>query len=129
MDRHTFLTWTSGSQWILFVAVILIVFSWIEHKKGLQQAGQILFFLLGTISLWIILSGQIVLPETVPGTKVPVEAKALTYFSGLVMNGILGLAAFVLGWKNRWLVKPLNILLVVTSLVLFFMVYHLLQQR
>jgi|GEM_PF-314406 len=128
MDRHLFLAWTSSSQWILFLAVILIIYSWIEKKKRIQQAGQILFFLLGTFSLWIILSGQIVVPEVPTAPDTPVEAKALTYFYGLIMTGILGLLSFLLGWRqSRWL-KPVNIMLVSAALILFFMVYHLQQQ-
>ena len=103
MDRHTFLAWTTSSQWILFLAVILIIFSWIEQKKRIQQAGQILFFLLGIFSLWIILGKQIVVPDVLQGEETPVEARALTYFSGLVLTGILGLVAFLLGWsQSKW---------------------------
>lgn len=128
MDRHTFLAWTTSSQWILFLAVILIIFSWVERKKGIQQAGQILFFLLGIFSLWIILSGQIGIPNVLQGQDPPVEAKALTYFSGLMVTGVLGLIAFFLGWRqSRW-VKPVNMILVAAALLLFFMVYHLQQQ-
>ncbi|MGV8095037.1 MAG: hypothetical protein AB2L24_24550 [Mangrovibacterium sp.] len=128
MDRHTFLTWTTSSQWILFFAVILIIFSWVEKKKNIQLAGQILFFLLGAFSFWIIFSKQITVPEVLQGQDTPVEAKALTYFSGLILTGTLGLTAFLLGWRNSKWVKPVNIILVITALVLFFMVYHLQQQ-
>jgi predicted membrane channel-forming protein YqfA (hemolysin III family) len=128
MDRHIFLAWTTSSQWILFLAVILIIFSWIEQKKQIQQAGQILFFLLGIFSLWIILGEQIVVPDGLQGGETPVEARALTYFSGLVLTGILGLVAFLLGWRQSKWVKPVNIILVTTALVLFFMVYHLQKQ-
>jgi hypothetical protein len=128
MDRHTFLAWTTSSQWVLFLAVALIIFSWIERKKRIQEAGQILFFLLGIFSLWIILSRQIAVPEFVQVGETSVEAKALAYFTGLVLTGALGLVAFLLGWvQPRW-VKPVNIILVVTALFLFFMVYRLQQQ-
>lgn len=125
MDRYTLLAWTTSSQWILFLAVILIIFSWIEQKKRIQQAGQILFFLLGIFSLWIILDEQIVVPDVLQGEETPVEAKALAYFSGLVLTGILGLIAFLLGWRQPKWVKPVNIILFATALILFFMVYHL----
>lgn len=128
MDRHTFLIWTTSSQWILFLAVTLIIFSWVERRKVIQLAGQVLFFLLGIISLWIILSGQIMVPEVFQGQPPPAEARALTYFSGLIVTGGIGLAAFLLGWfQSKW-VKPVNIILVAAALLLFFMVYHLQQQ-
>ena len=128
MDRHTFLAWTSGSQWMLFLAVILIIVSWAERKKGIQAAGQILFFLLGLFSFWIILSKQIVVPEVLQGQGSPAEAKALTYFSGLLAAGIMGLTAFLLGWRRSKWAKPVNIVLVAAGLLLFFMVYHLQRQ-
>jgi len=128
MDRHTFLTWTTGSQWILFLAVILIIFSWAERKKRIQQAGQVLFFLLGIFSLWILASRQIVVPDVLQGQAPPVEAKALTYFFGLMVTGVLGMTGFFLGWRQSTWVKPVNIILVVTALFLFFMVYKLQRQ-
>lgn len=128
MDRYTFLAWTTSSQWILFLAVILIIFSWVEQKRKIQQAGQLLFFLLGTFSLWVILNGQIVVPDIEQGEETPVEANALTYFFGLVLTGVLGLTSLVLGWKQSKWVKPLNVVLILIALALFFMVYHLQQQ-
>lgn len=128
MDRHVFLAWTSCSQWILFLAMILIIFSWVERKKGVQSAGQILFVLLGIFSLWIIFSGQITAPE-VPQYQMPSpEIKALTYFSGLVVTGVMGLVALLLRWRGSKWVKLINGLLVAASLLLFFMVYQLQRQ-
>lgn len=128
MDRHTFLAWTTGTQWTLFLAVILIIFYWIEQKEKIRQAGQILFFLLGVFSLWIILDGQITVPPVAPGKETPAEAKALTYFSGLVLTGFLGLISFILGWRYPKRAKPVDIVLVAIALLLFFMVYHLQRQ-
>ncbi|MDD4189951.1 MAG: hypothetical protein PHI28_01350 [Mangrovibacterium sp.] len=128
MDRHAFLAWTSGSQWILFLAMILIIFSWVEQKKGVQPAGHILFVLLGIFSLWMILSGQIAVPK-VPNGQIPsAEVKALTYFSGLVITGAMGLAALLLKWCGSKWVKLVNGLLVAFALLLFFMVYQLQRQ-
>lgn len=125
MDRQTFLTLTTSSQWVLFLAIGLIIFSWIEKKKLIQQFGQAAFFLLGIFALWVILSDQIVVPEMVAKNLVPVEAKALTYFSGLVVIGFVGLLAFVLGAvKSSW-TKFANMILVAVGMALFFMVYQL----
>jgi predicted membrane channel-forming protein YqfA (hemolysin III family) len=128
MDRHIFLALTTSSQWMLFLAMALIIFSWIEQKKRILQAGQMLFLLLGVLSLWIILGGLIPVPDVLPREETPVEAKALTYFSGLVLTGILGFASFLLGWRQSKWTKPVNIVLVAIALALFFMVYHLQQQ-
>ncbi|MEN6453165.1 MAG: hypothetical protein ABFD10_02835 [Prolixibacteraceae bacterium] len=128
MDRHIFLALTTSSQWMLFLAIILIIFSWIEQKKRILQAGLLLFFLVGTLSLWIILGKLISVPDVLPQGKIPTEAKTLTYFYGLVLTGILGLASFLLEWRQSKWTKPVNIALIGIAVVLFFMVYHLQQQ-
>ncbi|MEL7589624.1 MAG: hypothetical protein AAGU19_23115 [Prolixibacteraceae bacterium] len=126
MDRHLFLAWTTSTQWTLFFAMVMIIISWVDRKKKVRQAGQILFFLLGIFSLWILLSKQIVVPEVQSGLPLP-EAKALTYFRGLVITGVTGLGGFLLGLtKPRW-EKFADIVLIVAALMLFFMVYNLQQ--
>jgi len=125
MDRQLFLMLTSSSQWLLFLAIGLIIFSWIEKRSKVRQLGQVVFGLLGIFALWVILSGKMVVPETLPGAPVPVEARAMIYFSGLVLTGALGLFAFLLGRAGILWGKYLNILLVAIGLALFFMVYHL----
>ena len=127
MDRHLFLAWTTSTQWILFIAVIMIIISWIDRKKKIRQAGQILFFLLGLFSLWILLSKQIAVPEVQQTAVAPPELMALTYFSGLVITGIIGLAGFMVGLAQlRW-ERFVNVILVTSALLLFFMVYNLQQ--
>ena len=125
MDRQLFLTLTSSSQWLLFLAIGLIIFSWIEKKQVIRQSGQLAFGILGVFALWVVLSGKVVVPETLPGASVPVEARAMIYFSGLVLTGALGLFAFLLGRTGISLGKYLNMLLVAIGLALFFMVNHL----
>lgn len=128
MDRQTFLALATSSQWLLFIAMSLIIYSWIERKKMIQQAGQLLFVILGIFALWVIFSGQIMVPKVSPDNAAPVEARLLTYFSGLVFTAFLGLAGFVLGFvKARW-VNALNLIVVPVSLFLFFMVYELMKQ-
>ena len=101
MDRQAFLTLTTSSQWALFLAIALLILSWIEQKKIFQQAGQLLLFLLGLFSSWIIASGQIIATEIIPGQAASVETQALSYFHWLLLTGFLGLLGFVLS-----LVKP-----------------------
>ena len=125
MDRQAFLALTSGAQWALFLAVGLIIFSWIERRKIIQQAGHLLFFFLGIFSLWVIFSHQIAVPEVLPNQPAPAEARALTFFSGLLVTACLGLVGFILGLvKSSW-AKVVNLVLVPVALFLFFMVYHL----
>lgn len=125
MERQAFLTLTSSSQWILFVAIGLIIFSWVEKKRLYQQLGQGAFVLLALFALWILLTDQIVVPAVLPDQVVPVEARALSYFSGLAINGVVAVVAFFLGQvKPRW-ARFFNMALVAIGLVLFFMVYQL----
>lgn len=128
MDRQTFLALTTSSQWILFLAVSLIIYSWVERRKRFQQAGQLLFFLLGIFSFWVIFTHQIVVPEVLAQQPAPKEAQALTYFSGLLLTGGLGLAGYILGLiRTSWAKVP-NLILVPVALFLFFMVYQLQRQ-
>lgn len=125
MDRQAFLTLTTSSQWVLFLAIGLIIYSWIEKKKIIMQLGQGAFVLLGIFALWIILGDRIIIPEMTEEYVVPVEAKALSYFSGLVVTGALGLVALILGKFNLSWGKYANMILVPVGLALFFMVYQL----
>jgi len=127
MERQTFLSLTTTSQWILFSAMALVIFSWAERKKVVQQAGQLLFFMLGIFSLWIILSGKIIVPHNLPGQPAPLEARMLTYFSGLIITSFLGLVGFILNWRQSSWTKFINLILMPVALFLFFMVYHLQQ--
>ena len=125
MDRQAFLTLTTSTQWILFLAIGLIIYSWIEKKRLFQQVGQIGFFLLGVFAMWVILSHQIVVPEVPKGANPPAEAIAMTYFSGLIAAGAIGAFAFIMGLlKSSW-AKFINMILVPVGIALFFMVYQL----
>ncbi len=130
MERQTFLLLTTTSQWILFAAIGLVIFSWAERNFKARQAGQLLFAALGVFSLWVILSGKIIVPIPRQGEPAPIEAKALTFFSGLIITSLLGIAGFFLERRKKPLnlTKYINPLLVILALFLFFMVYQLQQQ-
>lgn len=128
MDRQTFLTLTTSSQWALFIATALIIYSWVERKKMIEQAGQLLFVVLGIFSLWVLLNGQIIVPDVLPDQAAPAEAKALTFFSGLVITAALGFVGFIASFLKPSWSKIFNILLVPVALSMFFMVYQLQRQ-
>ena len=125
MNRQAFLTLTTSSQWILFIGIGLIIYSWIEKKRLIQQLGQATFLLLALFALWVLVTGQIIVPEVVSSKVVPVEAKALTFFSGLLVTGLVGVVAFVLGRIESSWAKFVNMVLVAVGLSLFLMVYQL----
>ena len=130
MERQTFLLLTTASQWILFAAIGLVIFSWAERNKKAREIGQLLFVALGIFSLWVILSGQIIVPITRQEESIPIEAKVLTFFSGLIFTSLLSLAGFFLEKRKTpsTLSRYINPLLILSALFLFFMVYQLQQQ-
>ena len=127
MERQAFLTITSSSQWMLFLAIGLIIFSWIEKKKLLQQTGQAAFVLLGFFAVWVIASHQIVAPEIPAGGKPTTESIAISYFTALIGAGSLGLVAFATSFFKPVWSKYITMVLVAVGLSLFFMVYQLQQ--
>ncbi len=127
MDRQAFLTLTTSSQWVLFLGIGLIIFSWVEKKRLIQQFGQGTFVALGLFALWVILSDQIVVPENISAKTVPVEAKALTYFTGVVAAGAIAVVAFILGKLESSWGKVSNMILLAVAIALFFMVYTIQQ--
>ena len=125
MDRQAFLTLTTSSQWMLFFAIALVIFSWVEKKKLPQLLGQGVFFILGVFAIWVIYGHRIEVPEHLEPGAVPIEAKAITYFWGLVITGLIGLLALVLSLlKSSWAKFP-NLVLVPVGIALFFMVFAL----
>ncbi|WP_299579860.1 hypothetical protein [uncultured Sunxiuqinia sp.] len=125
MDRQAFLTLTTSSQWVLFLAIGLIIYSWIEKRQLFLQLGQGTFWVLALFALWVLSSGQLVVPELAPGDAVPAEVKARAFFAGLVVSGAVSVVAFVLGRMQSVWGKRVSILLVALGLGLFFMVYEL----
>ncbi len=125
MDRQLFLTLTSSSQWALFLALAAIIFSWIERKKWVQITGQALFVALAIFSLWVMESGIIIVPEVLPDAPAPAEARALSFFLGLSICGVIALIGLILHIvKSSWAKIP-NLILVPVGMMLFFMVYNL----
>lgn len=125
MDRQSFLTLTTSSQWILFIALALIIYSWIDKKIKFQVSGQIVFVALAVYAIWIIVSKQIIVPEVAAGIPAPPEARALTFFSGLIACGIFAAIGLLLNFLKSTYAKIPNLILVPFGIFLFFMVYQL----
>ena len=128
MERQAFLTLTTSSQWLLFLAIGLIIFSWVEKKLLYQLLGQAAFFLLGAFAVWVLASHRIIVPELPKGADPSAEAIAITYFKGLVGTGAAGLLAFIIAMlKKLTAAKIINMILIAVGVSLFFMVYQLQQ--
>ena len=116
----------SISQWTLFLGIGLIFFSWIEKKEKLALAGQIIFIVLGLISLWVLLTNSIVIPEVI-GNTIPKEVKILSYFKLAAFFSGFNLISLLLNlFKVRYHKFSLY-LVVFIGLMLFFMVFGILQ--
>ncbi len=117
---------TSCAQWGIFIAISLIIYGKAEAKALFAKIGQALFVLLGLYALVVLLSHVIVVPPIVNGANVPVEAKALTFFSGLSITGLIGMLALLFNLlAKRKAERITNALLFLLALFLFFMVYNL----
>ncbi len=112
------------TQVSLFAGIALIIFAWVEKKVLIEKAGQLTFIALGILAGWMLLSGSVTVPEVTDGA-VPKEMYLVFYLFGLIIASLIGLAAFILHLLKSRFVKSFNILLILSALLLFFMVYNL----
>jgi len=117
---------TTVSQYLLFLGIGLIFFSWIEKKEKLQLAGQAIFVLLGLLSLWVILTNTVLIPE-VTESPLSKELKILSYFKFLALFSAFSLGSLLLNvFRLRF--RKLSVYLeVFVGLMLFFMAFGILQ--
>ena len=116
----------SISQLTLFLGIGLIFFSWIEKKEKLALAGQVIFIVLGMISLWVLLTNSIVIPEVI-GNTIPKEVKILSYFKLVAFFSGFNLISLLLNLFKVRYHKFTLYLVVFIGLMLFFMVFGILQ--
>ena len=117
---------TTVSQYSLFLGIGLIFFSWIEKKEKLQLAGQAIFVLLGLLSLWVILTNTVLIPE-VAESPLSKELKILSYFKFFALFSAFSLGSLLLNvFRLRF--RKLSVYLeVFVGLMLFFMAFGILQ--
>lgn len=114
-------------QWIVFAALFMIIYGWVEHKKVFRLSGEAIFIMLGIFALVVILgdylaAGNFLTPEEVAAEELndeilneaPIEARLLPAYWGFLAAGILAIPTFLLEWKNH---KRTNALVVITALV------------
>ena len=114
------------SQYSLFLGIGLIFFSWIEKKERLALAGQAIIVLLGFLSLWVLFTNTIIVPE-VNENFIPKEVKILSYFKLSAFFAAFSLISILLSvFKLRY--HKLSVYLVVfIGLSLFFMAFSILR--
>ncbi len=122
-------------QWVIFVGLVVIIYGWVEHKKVFGLLGSLFFIVLALFSIFAISSGYFVfnnflspdeiisqeMEETgldIPG--LPMQAKLLPIYWGLILAGVLACITFILEWKEKRHIKLFKILLMIFSIGLFF---------
>jgi len=114
-------------QWIVFAALFVVIYGWVEHKKAFRLTGEALFILLGIFAVVVILgdylaAGNYLTPEEIAAEELndeilneaPIEAQLLPAYWAFLVAGILAIPSLLLEWKNH---KRANLLVVVTALV------------
>jgi hypothetical protein len=126
MGSASLLGLTTISQYSLFLGIGLIFFSWIEKKEKLALAGQVIFVLLGFLSLWVILTNTAVVPEA-NGNLISKEVKILSYFKLSAFFAGFSLISLLLNIFKLRFHKLSVYLAVFAGLSLFFMAFSILQ--
>jgi len=126
MGSVSLLALTTISQYSLFLGIVLVLFGWMEKKEKLVIAGQAIFLLLGLLSLWVLLTNTIVVPVT-NGNSIPKEMKILSYFKLAAYFAGFNLISLLLNLFKVRYHKYSVYLIVFTGLMLFFMVFNILQ--
>jgi len=126
MGSDSLIALTTISQYSIFLGIGLILFGWIEKKENLVITGQAIFLLLGLLSLWVLLTNTIVVPE-IKGNSIPKEVKILNYFKLSAYFAGLNLISLLLYLLKVRYQKLSLYLVVFTGLMLFFMVFSILK--
>lgn len=125
MNSGTFLY--TVPQWIVFAAVISIVYGWIESKQVFKLLGLGILFGLGILSAYLIsadyfayndyLSPEEVLSEQMEEPylgNLPIETKILPAYWLFIVSSVLSIPSFILEWKNK---KGAKLMAVITGLI------------
>jgi hypothetical protein len=126
MGSASLLQLTTISQYSLFIGIGLIFFSWIEKKEKLELAGQAIFVLLGFLSLWVIFTNAVVIPE-VNESPLSKELKILSYFKLVALFSGFSLISLLFNILKLRFHKLSIYLDVFVGLMLFFMAFGILQ--
>ncbi|MDX9881149.1 MAG: hypothetical protein RBS73_03720 [Prolixibacteraceae bacterium] len=126
MEQNLLLTFTSSIQFGIFGAIIFIIFGWVDNKEWVTDIGRFIFIALGIYALWILLSGQVQVPET-SGNVTSRELRVISFFKGIVLCSGICLVSLFLKWMKICYYRFVTLICVVFSLFLFFSVYSLLK--
>lgn len=99
---------------VYFLAIVAIVYGWVEQKKLFRIIGEIIFVLLGIFALYSIYAGyfsahEFLTPNEIVSEElgeevieeIPFQAKLLPAYWSFVVSAILALPALYFDWKNK----------------------------
>ena len=114
-------------QWIIFAAIFVTAYGWIENKKAFRLIGMFIFFVLGIFSLFILtgdyfaasnyLTPDEIIREEIDEeivNEVPFQAQLFPAYVFFLVSGVVSIPSFLAELKNY---KYKNILLIITGLV------------
>ncbi|MFW5832046.1 MAG: hypothetical protein ACOCVA_07320 [Prolixibacteraceae bacterium] len=128
MSQDTFIY--TLPQWIIFSAVAVIVYGWVEKKKIFRVLGAVLLLVLGVFAAWSIYAGyfaahEFFTPQEIASTEmnertlneIPFQARLLPAYWSFILSATFALPAIYFDWKNK---KPGRLFIVLAGLVSLF---------
>jgi hypothetical protein len=114
-------------QWLIFAAIIGMVYGWVEDKKVFRLIGAFVLVALGVFSLFVLMgdyfeAAKYLTPEEIANqeldenvpVEIPVVAKLFPAYLSFLLSTLLVIPAIFLDIKNK---KNYRIFLIISSLV------------
>jgi len=122
-------------QWIVFAALFVIIYGWVEGKKVFRLTGEGIFIILGIFALVVLLGDYLAAahylsPEEVASeelddiitNEVPLEAMLLPAYWSFLAAGILAVPTIFFEWKDKKIARTLTVITGLLALLGFFIV-------
>jgi hypothetical protein len=117
--------YTSISQWALFLGIGLIIMGIIEKREYYILGGQIAFILLGLMAIYVLFPQSGILDENL--TKSPKVIRSLAFFKGTIYFMALTILVLLQKLFKLPYQKASIYLLIFFALLLFFMLFNIIQ--
>lgn len=123
-------------QWGIFIGVAMVIYGWVEKKKAFGIAGISILVLLGIYATYAINAGWVSIGVDASGKfpnegfspeGMPVKAKLVPVYWGLVATGILSLISLTLELTVKKLSGVFKAIASIVALTVFFMVHGIIK--
>ena len=121
-------------QYAIFAGITVIIYGWAEGKEVFERIGLVLFVLLGFFAVYILSSGVLIpdryltpgeaaIPEEfLTEEDISVEGKLIPVYWGLILSGLLALAAFLMKLLGRKKARLVMVIAGAVAIGMFFMI-------